>query len=116
MIRLRPTRETTTDSHLSGLVKSPVSTTATQVLTRVIQVWMIWWWFPVSTAASRAFPALVLAWALADSIRYLYLAANLHGVAPGWLVWLRYVVLCPRRLRLMGDVSGWMLGVCRGLS
>lgn len=74
-----------------GLVKSPVSTTAIQVFTRVIQVWMIWWCFPESTASSHAFLVLVLAWAVADSIRYLYLALNLHGKAPQGLAWLRYV-------------------------
>jgi very-long-chain (3R)-3-hydroxyacyl-CoA dehydratase len=72
-------------------VKSPVSTTAIQVFTRVIQVWMIWYNFPASTAASQAFFVLVVAWAVADSIRYLYLALNLHGKAPKTLVWLRYV-------------------------
>ncbi|KAF3008417.1 hypothetical protein E8E13_001984 [Curvularia kusanoi] len=75
-----------------GLVKSPVSTTAIQVCTRVIQVWMIWYSFPISTASSQAFPTLVLAWAVADSIRYLYLALNLHGAAPRALVWLRYTM------------------------
>ncbi|KAJ4343712.1 hypothetical protein N0V95_006542 [Ascochyta clinopodiicola] len=72
-----------------GLIKSPVSTTATQVFTRVIQVWMIWYSFPASTAASPAFLVLVLAWSVADSIRYLYLALNLHGKAPLALIWLR---------------------------
>ena len=76
---------------IAGLVKSPVSTTAIQVFTRVIQVWMIWYSFPVSTAASNAFFVLVVAWAVADSIRYLYLAMNLHGKAPKALLWLRYV-------------------------
>lgn len=75
---------------VTGLVKSPVSTTAIQVFTRVIQVWMIWYSFPASTAASNAFFVLVLAWSVADSIRYLYLALNLHGKAPQGLVWLRY--------------------------
>jgi very-long-chain (3R)-3-hydroxyacyl-CoA dehydratase len=73
----------------TGLIKSPVSTTALQVVTRVIQVWMVWWCFPESTASSNAYGALVMAWAVADGIRYAYLAANLWGCAPGWLVWLR---------------------------
>lgn len=72
-----------------GLVKSPVSTTAIQVFTRVIQVWMIWYSFPASTASSQAFFILNIAWSLADGIRYLYLALNLHGKAPQALVWLR---------------------------
>lgn len=72
-----------------GLVKSPVGTTALQVVARTIIVWMVWFSFPESTAASAAYPALVLAWATADAIRYLYLVLNLHGKATGALVWLR---------------------------
>lgn len=74
-----------------GIIKSPVSTTALQVVTRVIQVWMVWFCFPGSTASSSAYVALVLAWSVADGIRYLYLALNMHGKAPALLVWLRCV-------------------------
>lgn len=52
---------------------------------------MIWYSFPASTAASHAFFVLNLAWSLADGIRYLYLALNLHKKAPQALVWLRQV-------------------------
>lgn len=72
-----------------GLIKSPLSTTALQTTTRVIQVWMIWHCFPSSTASSHAYTALLLAWSVADSIRYVYLALNMHGRAPGWLAWVR---------------------------
>lgn len=72
-----------------GIIKSPVGTTALQVVTRVIQVWMVWFCFPSSTAPSRAYLALLLAWSTADTIRYFYLALNLHGRAPRGLVWLR---------------------------
>jgi very-long-chain (3R)-3-hydroxyacyl-CoA dehydratase len=75
----------------TGLIKSPVSTTALQVVTRVIQVWMVWYSFPSSTADSHAYLALLLAWSVADTIRYAYLAANLWGKAGRGLVWLRYV-------------------------
>jgi very-long-chain (3R)-3-hydroxyacyl-CoA dehydratase len=75
----------------TGLIKSPVSTTALQVVTRVIQVWMVWYSFPSSTADSHAHLALLLAWSVADTIRYTYLAANLWGKAGKGLVWLRYV-------------------------
>ncbi|KAL5380238.1 hypothetical protein PMIN02_010697 [Paraphaeosphaeria minitans] len=90
-----------------GIVKSPVSTTATQVLTRCIQVWMIWWCFPSSTASSYAFLILVLAWATADAIRYLYLALNIHGKAPKSLVWLRYNMFYP--LYPIGIGAEWWL-------
>ncbi|KAH9867976.1 hypothetical protein IAQ61_007282 [Plenodomus lingam] len=75
-----------------GLIKSPLPTTALQVGTRIIQVWLIWHTFPLSTAASLAYPALLLAWSVADGIRYAYLALNMHGMAPGWLVWIRYTM------------------------
>ena len=76
-----------------GIIKSPVSTTALQVVARVIQVWIVWYSFPSSTASSHAYLALLLAWSFADTIRYAYLALNVHGKAPKWLVWLRYVSL-----------------------
>ena len=74
-----------------GIIRSPVSTTALQVVTRVIQVWMVWYSFPSSTASSHAYLALLLAWSTADTIRYAYLALNVHNKAPKWLVWLRYI-------------------------
>jgi very-long-chain (3R)-3-hydroxyacyl-CoA dehydratase len=77
--------------HPAGLIKSPVGTTALQVVTRVIQVWMVWYSFPTSTAESHAYLALLLAWSVADTVRYVYLAANLWGKAGRGLVWLRYV-------------------------
>ncbi|KAH7076223.1 tyrosine phosphatase-like protein [Paraphoma chrysanthemicola] len=91
----------------TGLVKSPVSTTALQVTTRTIQVWMIWFSFPASTASSHAYAALVLAWSLADAIRYAYLTLNLHARSPGWLVWLRYTMFYP--LYPIGITSEWWL-------
>ena len=80
-------------SMMIGIIKSPVSTTALQVVTRVIQVWMVWYSFPQSTADSRAYLALLLAWSVADTIRYLYLALNMHGKASKGMIWLRYVLL-----------------------
>ncbi|OAK97361.1 PTPLA-domain-containing protein [Phaeosphaeriaceae sp. SRC1lsM3a] len=91
----------------TGLIKSPVSTTALQVVTRVIQVWMVWFSFPESTAESNAYGALVMAWATADAIRYAYLAANLWGSAPGWLLWLRYTMFYP--LYPIGIGAEWWL-------
>lgn len=87
----RPPPDNPSTDQNPGVVKAPVSTTAIQVFARVIQVWLIWYSFPASTASSHAFLVLVLAWSLADSIRYLYLALNLHKKAPKALLWLRYV-------------------------
>ncbi|CAI6333746.1 unnamed protein product [Periconia digitata] len=75
-----------------GIIKSPVSTTFIQIATRAIQVWLIWHTFPESTASSDAYFLLLLAWSVADTIRYLYLALNLHGRAPRGLVWTRYTM------------------------
>ncbi|PPJ55015.1 hypothetical protein CBER1_05656 [Cercospora berteroae] len=74
----------------TGLIPAPLGSTFTQIATRVIQVWLIWAGFSMTTATSKAFPTLLIAWSIADTIRYAYLALNLHGKAPGWLVWLRY--------------------------
>lgn len=90
-----------------GLVKAPVSTTAIQVFTRVIQVWMIWWGFPGTTGASRAFGVLVGAWAVADAVRYAYLGGKMWSVAPGWLEWVRYTMFIP--LYPMGIGAEWWL-------
>ncbi|KAI4692408.1 hypothetical protein J4E81_006822 [Alternaria sp. BMP 2799] len=90
-----------------GVIKSPVSTTALQVVTRVIQVWMVWYSFPQSTATSHAYLALLLAWSVADTIRYLYLAVNMHGKAPKGLVWLRYTMFYP--LYPVGIGAEWWL-------
>lgn len=94
-------------SPIAGLIKSPVSTTALQVVTRVIQVWMVWFSFPQSTASSHAYLALLLAWSTADTIRYTYLAANMWNKAPQVLVWLRYTMFFP--LYPIGIGAEWWL-------
>lgn len=109
---------------LTRLIPAPFFSTFTQIATRVIQVWLIWFTFPETTAgASFAFPALLLAWSAADAIRYVFLTLHLWGKAPRGLVWVRYsmfYVLYPvgigaewwlmfRAVRPAGEVS-WVLG------
>lgn len=109
---------------LTRLIPAPLFSTFTQISTRVIQVWLIWYTFPETTAkASFAFPALLLAWSAADAIRYVFLTLHLWGKAPRGLVWVRYsmfYVLYPvgigaewwlmfRAVRPAGEVS-WVLG------
>lgn len=109
---------------LTRLIPAPLFSTFTQIATRVIQVWLIWYTFPETTAeASFAFPALLLAWSAADAIRYVFLTLHLWGKAPRGLVWVRYsmfYVLYPvgigaewwlmfRAVRPAGEVS-WVLG------
>lgn len=89
------------------LIPSNTATTFTQVVTRVIQVWAIWWAFPEailgddsqsmnakygwngSSSGSIAFVALLLAWSLADAIRYTYLLCKMHGMEGRVLTWTR---------------------------
>ncbi|KXH35199.1 protein tyrosine phosphatase-like protein [Colletotrichum simmondsii] len=78
-----------------GLVKSPIGTTALQVVARTIIVWMVCYSFPATTASSTAYLTLLLSWATADSIRYAYLALNLHSEASDALVWVRYTMFYP---------------------
>ncbi|KAF2709247.1 PTPLA-domain-containing protein [Pleomassaria siparia CBS 279.74] len=88
------------------IVKSPVSTTFIQNFTRVVQVWL-WYFFPEATGKSYAFLLLVLAWSVADSVRYLYLTLHLHGRASDHLAWLRYSMFIP--LYPVGIGSEWWL-------
>ncbi|KAK2023111.1 protein-tyrosine phosphatase-like protein, partial [Colletotrichum zoysiae] len=78
-----------------GLVRSPLGTTALQVVARTIIVWMVCYGFPATTAPSAAYVALLASWAAADAVRYAYLALNLHGKAPAALVRLRYSMFYP---------------------
>ncbi|KAH8170639.1 protein tyrosine phosphatase-like protein, PTPLA domain-containing protein [Sarocladium implicatum] len=91
------------------LVPSGTATTFTQVGTRVIQVWAIWWAFPEAILGSDfsereslqrewygapsgtlAFVALLLAWSVADAVRYAYLVCKMHGFESRLLTWIRY--------------------------
>ncbi|PGH13647.1 hypothetical protein AJ79_03495 [Helicocarpus griseus UAMH5409] len=83
----------------TGIIHSPIFTTFTQVFARSVQVWAINYAFPAVTASSRPYPAMLLAWATADVVRYCYFAVMLAGWSiPGVLKWLRYslfIVLYP---------------------
>ncbi|CAI7635110.1 unnamed protein product [Penicillium bialowiezense] len=92
----------------TGIVRSPVFTTFTQVFARSVQVWAINYAFPGVTESSVAYAAMLLAWATADTIRYLYFAIMLADCPiPGVLKWARYslfIVLYP-----IGISSEWWL-------
>lgn len=65
-------------------------TTFTQVFARSVQVWAINYAFPSVTAPSPAYPAMLLAWSLADTVRYFYFAVMLAGYpVPAGLKWMR---------------------------
>ncbi|KAJ5860545.1 uncharacterized protein N7529_007855, partial [Penicillium soppii] len=92
----------------TGIVRSPVFTTFTQVFARSVQVWAIDYAFPGVTAPSLAYPAMLLAWASADTVRYLYFAIMLADYPiPPVLKFARYslfIVLYP-----VGISSEWWL-------
>ncbi|CAK9442394.1 uncharacterized protein LODBEIA_P61370 [Lodderomyces beijingensis] len=76
---------------VTGLVKSPVFTTATQVFSRLLLVWGIHQYLPDSPANSHwCYTTLCLSWSITEIIRYSYYAQNLKGQVPHWLTWLRY--------------------------
>ncbi|KAI0283807.1 tyrosine phosphatase-like protein, partial [Russula brevipes] len=74
---------------LLGLVRSPLSTTAVQVASRLFSVWGIAAGFP-SAQRSPFYASMVLSWALTEVIRYSFYAASLVGWSPRRLVWARY--------------------------
>ncbi|PYI25511.1 PTPLA-domain-containing protein [Aspergillus indologenus CBS 114.80] len=93
-----------------GLTRSPVFTTFTQIFARSVQVWAINYAFPVTTRTTAVYPAMLLAWASADAIRYTYFAVlSVAGAAavPRWLRWLRYSLFLG--LYPIGIASEWWL-------
>ncbi|KAL5002269.1 tyrosine phosphatase-like protein [Aspergillus recurvatus] len=92
----------------TGLTRSPVFTTFTQIFARSVQVWAINYGFPSVTALSRAYPAMLFAWSVADAVRYSYFVVLLAGFhVPSVLRWLRYslfIVLYP-----IGITAEWWL-------
>lgn len=88
---------------LTGITRSPVFTTFTQVFARSVQVWAINYAFPEVTAPSVAYLAMLLAWSTADVIRYLYFAIMLAGYSvPRALKWSRYARISFRPLGFYG--------------
>ncbi|KAI9842157.1 MAG: hypothetical protein M1837_007444 [Sclerophora amabilis] len=75
---------------LFGLVRSPVSTTAMQVASRLLLVWGIVDQFPKETATSPAYSSMLLAWSFTEVVRYGYFVGILRGKVPQFLTWLRY--------------------------
>ncbi|RAH39656.1 putative membrane protein [Aspergillus brunneoviolaceus CBS 621.78] len=94
-----------------GLTRSPIFTTFTQIFARGVQVWAINYAFPEATTTTVAiYPAMVLAWSLADAIRYTYFAVlSVAGssAVPRWLRWLRYSLFLG--LYPIGIASEWWL-------
>lgn len=78
---------------VTGVVKSPVFTTVSQVLSRLLIVLGIVQLLPFSPANYHwCYISLCLSWSVTEIVRYSYYAANLRDPAavPYWLTWLRY--------------------------
>ncbi|XP_050464634.1 very-long-chain (3R)-3-hydroxyacyl-CoA dehydratase 2 [Cataglyphis hispanica] len=82
-----------------GIVSSNVITTTLQVFSRVMVVVGVILATPDSyAAASPGLPLALIAWSITEIIRYFYYFANLTGIVPYILVWLRYttfIILYP---------------------
>ncbi|KAF3767305.1 hypothetical protein M406DRAFT_61249 [Cryphonectria parasitica EP155] len=75
---------------LIGLVHAPVLTTFVQVAGRLTVLWIVIEAYPAA-AQTTFYTTMVLAWAAADVVRYLYFATRLVGGHQyGRLIWLRY--------------------------
>ncbi|KAI9480483.1 MAG: tyrosine phosphatase-like protein [Benjaminiella poitrasii] len=75
-----------------GLVRTPVMTTAMQVASRLFLVWAVNAPLP-EIHAHPSFATMVLAWSVAELVRYMYyifLLSNGGTVVPGIVAWLRY--------------------------
>ncbi|KAF4464928.1 3-hydroxyacyl- dehydratase [Fusarium albosuccineum] len=76
---------------LLGLVRASPATTALQVAGRNTIVWAITRNYPDVTAEESAYSCMLMAWNLADSVRYLYFAFQTStSSVPSILLWARY--------------------------
>ncbi|KAM0437819.1 hypothetical protein ACHAPT_002184 [Fusarium lateritium] len=84
---------------LTGLVRAPPATTALQVAGRNTIVWAITRNYPKVATGESAYSCMLMAWNLADSVRYLYFAFQTGtSSVPSVLLWSRYnlfIVLYP---------------------
>ncbi|KAL4800432.1 tyrosine phosphatase-like protein [Aspergillus venezuelensis] len=95
----------------TGLTRSPIFTTFTQIFARSVQVWVINYLYASTTSSSVLYPAMLFAWSLADTVRYTYFAILQSGFpVPQALKWLRYslfTILYP-----VGIAGEWWLMFC----
>jgi len=74
---------------LLGWVRSPITTTAAQVASRLILVWGIADQYE-SARYNPIYASMVLSWSITEVIRYSFYASNRLQSEPRWLLWLRY--------------------------
>ncbi|KAG8347383.1 putative Protein tyrosine phosphatase like protein PTPLA [Trypanosoma vivax] len=91
---------------LFGLVRSPVSTTFIQVLSRLLVLFGALEIGPSAARTSLLAVQMIVAWCLAEIIRYAFYVGNLAGVKTQLLTWLRYsafTVLYP--MGISGEIA-----------
>lgn len=74
---------------LIGIVKAPITTTAMQVASRLFLVWGVNYFIP-EIHSHWSFATMVLAWSLADAVRYAYFMFKLSSGVPAFITWARY--------------------------
>jgi len=74
---------------LLGLIKSPLTTTGAQVISRLQLLWVVWLFVEESHQSVYCLTT-VLAWTCVELIRYPFYALTLLGAVPYALKWLRY--------------------------
>ncbi|XVE83065.1 hypothetical protein DITRI_Ditri16bG0057000 [Diplodiscus trichospermus] len=75
---------------LTGLVRSPVSSTLPQIGSRLYLTWGILWSFP-EIRTHILVTSLVISWSITEIIRYSFFGMKeAFGFAPSWHLWLRY--------------------------
>ncbi|KAI7891819.1 tyrosine phosphatase-like protein [Mucor mucedo] len=72
-----------------GLVRAPVITTAMQVASRLFLVWGVNYLVP-EIHSHWSFTTMMLAWSVAEIVRYSYYALHLSSGVPGFISWVRY--------------------------
>ncbi|EAN78453.1 protein tyrosine phosphatase, putative [Trypanosoma brucei brucei TREU927] len=91
---------------LFGLVRSPVGTTLLQVLSRLLVLYGALEIGPTAARMSPFATQMIVAWSLAEVIRYTFYASNLAGVKLKPVTWLRYsafTVLYP--MGITGEIA-----------
>ncbi|OBZ87404.1 Very-long-chain (3R)-3-hydroxyacyl-CoA dehydratase PASTICCINO 2 [Choanephora cucurbitarum] len=74
---------------LLGWVRAPVMTTAMQVASRLFLVWGVNYIVP-EIHTHWSFTTMIIAWSIAELVRYSFYTFHLSGGIPGFVSWARY--------------------------
>ncbi|TPP62966.1 Very-long-chain (3R)-3-hydroxyacyl-CoA dehydratase PASTICCINO 2 [Fasciola gigantica] len=73
-----------------GLVRSSPFTTMVQISSRLFVVWGVLYLLPEVKKQSIGVPLILIAWCLAEIIRYIFYALNICNISSSPITWLRY--------------------------